>query len=121
MMVVERESNTVYLFDAQASPWAGDGDAKEGGLFPIDIAWKEERVALELDGPTHFLTGGGKRDGPTKAKSLLLKELGWTVERLAWFNWKRLETMSKEEQKSFWTAKLGRSGIGLGGGGGGVE
>ena len=31
--------------------------------------------------------------------------------RFAWFNNKKLEKMSREERKSFWTAKLARSGI----------
>ncbi|GMH80724.1 hypothetical protein TrST_g14348 [Triparma strigata] len=103
--------------EREVSPWVGVGDdGGEGKLLPIDIAWnlgQGKRVALELDGPSHFLIGGGKttRDGPTKAKSLLLSNLGWAVERFAWFNNKKLEKMSREERKSFWTAKLARSGI----------
>ncbi|GMH65945.1 hypothetical protein TL16_g04320 [Triparma laevis f. inornata] len=74
---------------SEVSPFPGD----EGGeLLKIDIAFDKERVALELDGPTHFLTtlvrrkkGEKKekpiRDGPTKAKTRLIKNLGWQVSR----------------------------------------
>ncbi|GMH72334.1 hypothetical protein TrRE_jg11238 [Triparma retinervis] len=39
-------------FEREVSPFEGD----EGGeLLKIDIAWVDKKVALELDGPSHFL------------------------------------------------------------------
>ncbi|GMH50254.1 hypothetical protein TrRE_jg12323 [Triparma retinervis] len=66
-------------FEREVSPFEGD----EGGeLLKIDIAWVDKKVALELDGPSHFLKSAktgkeGRRNGPTEAKKRLLKSLGW--------------------------------------------
>lgn len=93
-------------FVTEHSPFAGE----EGGdLLKIDVAFPSSRVALELDGPTHFVQtlqkkdnnvggGGGNKtsnneeggsrarvpDGPTRAKGRLLKSLGWKVLKLSY-------------------------------------
>jgi hypothetical protein len=56
-----------------------------GGFMAIDFACKDRKVAIEFDGPSHFLKaiGSGKlttqRNGRTQAKRRLLKLLGWSV------------------------------------------
>ena len=56
-----------------------------GGFMAIDFASKDRKVAIEFDGPSHFLNaiGSGKlttqRNGTTQAKRRLLERLGWTV------------------------------------------
>ena len=82
-VVIDLEKGGFEGFERETSPWEEGGGV---GMLKIDIAWKEEKVALELDGPSHFLTGCGTRNGSTKAKTELLSALGWKVERFAWFN-----------------------------------
>ena len=90
-------------FKREASPFAGD----EGGeLLKIDIAFEKEQVALELDGPTHFLKslevkwkGEEPRwDGPTKAKTRLMESLG-------------LDKRPEQERREFWVKELGGFGV----------
>ena len=51
----------------------------------IDFACKDRKVAIEFDGPSHFLEANDndklttQRDGPTEAKRRLLKMLEWRV------------------------------------------
>jgi len=94
-------------FETEVSPF----DNGEGGkLLKIDIAWKEEKVALELDGPTHFLSPSNKRDGPTKAKKRLLKSLGWKVLNISYMQNREFEKLREEEKKKalvVWLEKYG--------------
>ena len=56
-----------------------------GGMLAIDFACKERKIAIEFDGPYHYLkeVKSGKltstENGATKAKRRFLKQLGWTV------------------------------------------
>mmetsp|Transcript_17625 Transcript_17625/g.44792 ORF Transcript_17625/g.44792 Transcript_17625/m.44792 type:complete len:261 (+) Transcript_17625:174-956(+) len=76
-------------FEREVSPFEG---VEGGELLKIDIAWRKDKVALELDGPTHFLTalrGGSSEirlDGPSKAKTRLLESHGWSVHRLSYLD-----------------------------------
>ncbi|GMH67649.1 hypothetical protein TL16_g04735 [Triparma laevis f. inornata] len=120
-IVKELKSFGFEGFTREVFPFPGD----EGGeLLKIDIAFEKERVALELDGPTHFLTtlvrrkkGDEKekpkpiRDGPTKAKTRLMKKLGWQVSRHSYLNNRKLNTGSEEVRKNFWVKKLGKLGV----------
>ena len=98
------------------SPFAGE----EGGeLLKIDIAFEKERVALELDGPTHFLKsleekGEGeepRRDGPTKAKTRLMESLRWQVFRHSYLSNMKLKRMPEEKRREFWVKELGVFGV----------
>ena len=96
----------------------------DGEVYKIDIAFEKERLALELDGPSHFLEplmlkvrdGGGqkdkmRRDGPTQAKKRMLEGMGWRVSSLSWTNQKKLMEKSEEYRRKFWVKKLGKFGI----------
>ena len=59
-------------------------------MMAIDFASVEQRIAVEVDGPSHFLKAVGthagphplltrRRNGPTQAKQYHLQQLGWTV------------------------------------------
>ena len=54
-------------------------------MMAIDFANVQEKLAVEVDGPSHFLkqVGTGSRttlrNGPTMAKRDHLQRLGWTV------------------------------------------
>ncbi|GMH78431.1 hypothetical protein TrST_g4752 [Triparma strigata] len=96
-------------FEREVSPFEVERE-----IFKIDIAWRGEKVALEVDGPTHFLRGtDGKlrRDGPTKAKKRLLEGLGWKVVRLSSRRNEKLKKMEEEGRRKFWKKKLGKVGI----------
>ena len=102
-------------FEREVSPFS---DGEGGNLLKIDIAWGNEMVGLELDGPTHFLKPikGTEdtelpRDGPTKAKKRLLEALGWKVLRMS--HWKKIEydKLEDEEKMGIWANELGKSGV----------
>ena len=103
-------------FKREVSPFAGE----EGGeLLKIDIAFEKERVALELDGPFHFLKsleekGKGdepRRDGPTKAKTRLMESLRWQVFRHSYLSNMKLKRMPEEKRREFWVKELGVFGV----------
>ena len=112
----ELERSGFKGFRREMSPFAGS----EGGeLLKIDIAFEKERVALELDGPFHFLKflkkkGEGekpRRDGSTKAKTRLLESLGWEVTRLGYLNNRKLKKLPGKKRREFWVKKLGKLGV----------
>ena len=94
-------------FETEVTPL----DNREGGnLLKIDIAWKKEKVALELDGPSHFLSPSNERDGTTKAKKRLLKSLGWKVRNMSYLQHRKYEKRSDENKKKIlvdWLKKCG--------------
>lgn len=56
-------------FERQVSPF----DNGEGGnLLKIQFAWKDKKVALEVYGPTQFLSPSQDLDGSIKARTRLL-------------------------------------------------
>ncbi|GMI49153.1 hypothetical protein TrCOL_g7717 [Triparma columacea] len=94
-------------FETEVTPF----DNREGGnLLKIDIAWKKEKVALELDGPSHFLSPSNERNGPTKAKKRLLKSLGWKVLNMSYLQnmkYGKLSDKNKKETLVDWLKKCG--------------
>ena len=76
-----------------------------GGMLAIDIACRKQRVAIEFDGPSHFLreVGSGKvlevENGASKAKRRFLERLGWKVVNIRYFDWAKAK--SKEAKRSF--------------------
>ena len=57
------------------------------GLFSIDIAVRAESVALEVDGPSHFVCNTRAPTGRTLARNRLLAARGWRVVALPFFEW----------------------------------
>ena len=105
-------------FEREVSPWEEEGQG--GELFNIDIAWRREKVALELDGPYHYLKkldkgGSGSeidgRDGRNIAKERLLKRLGWQVISFSYLQDREREAMTAEEKEQLWGKLLGPLGI----------
>jgi len=74
-------------------------------------------VALELDGPPHFLKSPNsdaeleeenlKMDGPTMAKIRMLESLGWQVLSFSWLSRIKVDKMPECERRTFWLKKLG--------------
>ena len=54
---------------------------KEGYSIDVLVLWKGECVAVEVDGPSHYLKGGSGRSsaGATLLKHMQLHALGWHV------------------------------------------
>ncbi|KAI2493158.1 RAP domain [Fragilaria crotonensis] len=82
------------------------------GLLSIDIACPDRMVAVECDGPSHYLSiiGDGTRreKGPTKAKRRLLQHLGWNVINLNW-----AESQEHKMSKEWLVGKLSEGGVEL--------
>jgi hypothetical protein len=59
------------------------------GLLAIDMACPDRMIAIEYDGPRHYVSMPGDSEnliesGPTKSKRRLLQQLGWMVINLNW-------------------------------------
>ena len=73
-----------------------------GGFLAIDIACKDRKVAIEFDGPSHFLKATGsdslttQRNGSTKAKYRLLKLLHWKVVSLDFHDFAYAEARGRQ-------------------------
>lgn len=57
----------------------------------LDFAWPARKWAIEVDGPSHFVQGTTSFTPETALKMGILQALGWTVQRLAWWEWERTE------------------------------
>ncbi len=60
------------------------------GLFSIDLAMVDRRIAVEFDGPSHFLTDTPEPRGHTRLRYRLLSAMGWHVVSIPFFEWDRL-------------------------------
>ena len=75
-----------------------------GGMMAIDMACKERKIAVEYDGPSHYLkaVGSGVRtsteNGATKAKRRFLEQLGWNVINIDYREHDRVRRTPKEKQ-----------------------
>lgn len=60
-----------------------------GGVFYIDIAL-EGGVAIEVDGPSHFVDGTMQRNPETLFRTRVLEKLGWKVVSVPFRDWEGL-------------------------------
>ena len=60
------------------------------GLFSIDLAIVDRRIALEFDGPSHFTRNTLEPLGHTRLRDRLLSAMGWQVVSIPFFEWERL-------------------------------
>jgi hypothetical protein len=93
-----------------------------GGMLAIDVACKEEKIAIEFDGPWHFLNelGSGKvsqtENGTTRAKRQFLENLGWTVINIDYRDWIKAKSSGNEKhwlRKKLSSCMLDDGGIGV--------
>jgi hypothetical protein len=54
----------------------------------IDLALIREKIAIEVDGPSHFLVGTSRHTGRTIFKHRLLKKFGWLVVSIPFFDFR---------------------------------
>ena len=83
------------------------------GLLAIDMACPDRMIAIEYDGPCHFVSIPGDSEnlvenGPTKAKRRLLQQLGWAVINLNW-----AEAFRHQMSNEWVRAKVTEAGIDL--------
>jgi len=88
-----------------------------GGMLAIDFACLAQKVAIEFDGPAHYLkaVGSGKltstKNGATKAKHRYLEQLGWKVISIDYRDYIQAQRASNQKQ---WLQKLlNASGVSL--------
>ena len=67
------------------------------GLFSIDLAMVDRRIAIEFDGPLHFTTNTLEPLGHTRLRDRLLSAMGWHVVSIPFFDWDRLQHMSEKD------------------------
>jgi len=66
------------------------------GLFSIDLAITDRRIALEFDGPSHFTTNTLEPLGHTRLRDRLLSAMGWHVVSIPFFDWGRLHNRPEQ-------------------------
>ena len=68
----------------------------------LDMAQPDSKVAVEFDGPRHFIVDVSSRtispNGPSLLKRRLLRMLGWRVWHLPYFEWDTLESTTAKEK-----------------------
>jgi very-short-patch-repair endonuclease len=67
------------------------------GLFSIDLAILDRRIALEFDGPSHFTTNTLEPLGHTRLRDRLLSAMGWCVVSIPFFEWARLHQTEQRD------------------------
>ena len=80
--------------------------------YSIDIALPASRVAVEVDGPSHFVSGcRGEHapNGATLLKRRLLKAAGWYVVSVPYYEWGRLA--HSDAQLEYLERKLSAAGV----------
>jgi hypothetical protein len=60
------------------------------GLFSIDLAIVDRRIAIEFDGPSHFTRNTLEPLGPSRLRYRLLSAMGWHVVSIPFFDWDEL-------------------------------
>jgi ABC-type uncharacterized transport system auxiliary subunit len=96
-----------FHHDNEVSPLGSDNASN---FWSIDCACRDRKIAIEFDGPFHFLRLAGSRDhgkienGPTKAKRRFLKSLGWKVINISHFEWQ--ETRTREGRQNLLEKRL---------------
>ncbi|BBN03490.1 hypothetical protein MPTK1_2g23920 [Marchantia polymorpha subsp. ruderalis] len=75
------------LLTSTGRQWVGEYSAASHSL---DAALVEERIALEIDGPTHFARNTGRALGHTVLKRRQLSAAGWIVLSIPYQEWDEL-------------------------------
>ena len=69
--------------------------------YSLDLALASERVAVEVDGPSHFLgpDGRGPPNGQTLLKRRLLRAAGWRLVSVPFYEWDDLSVRGAGESE----------------------
>lgn len=89
--------------------WAHEAEFRTEDGLSLDMACQTTRVAVEFDGPTHYLLGGdGGRmrcNGATAFKRRLLAKMGWTVIDIPYYEWNEVRDQ-KDAREGYLRQKL---------------
>ena len=78
------------------------------GLFSIDLAVVDRRIAIEFDGPSHFTVNTLEPLGHTRLRDRLLSAMGWHVVSIPFFEWGKLQR--PEQMDSYVEHRVHREG-----------
>ena len=85
-------------------------ETEEG--FSLDLAQPDAKLAVEVDGPSHYLTDLSSGEiiinGPTRFKARQLRSFGWTVAHISYLDW---DHKFESEKRQLVAAKLGELGF----------
>jgi len=81
--------------------WIHDFDQVTAEGFSLGMAQPLTKLAFEFDGPGHYLRGYEKQprrvlDGASKFKGRMLRQLGWRVTHVPYFEWAPLKTQAEQ-------------------------
>uniref|UniRef100_A0A6U2QF35 RAP domain-containing protein n=1 Tax=Leptocylindrus danicus TaxID=163516 RepID=A0A6U2QF35_9STRA len=81
----------------------GSGNSKVAGRRKTLLLNDEERskIALEFDGPSHFVRGGRRPLGDTMLKYRLLKHQGWDVVRVPYYEFDKIPFWASMERQRY--------------------
>ena len=91
--------------------WAHEFEHRTAEGLSLDMAQPGNKVCVEFDGPSHFLTTAQSPqqslvpDGSTQFSTRLLRALGWTVVRVPFWEWDPL-WHNEPAQDAYLRAKL---------------
>ena len=79
--------------------------------YSIDIALRSSCIAIEVDGPSHFLHTRGEHrpNGPTLLKRRLLEAVGWRLISVPFYEWDALNSL--EAQRDYLQGALCDAGL----------
>ena len=70
--------------------------------YSLDLALPSSRIAIEVDGPSHFLLPDGRGvrrpNGPTLLKRRLLAAAGWRVISIPFYEW---DGLTADERQTY--------------------
>ena len=71
------------------------------GIYSVDIALPDYKVAIEVDGPSHFTRTRPKRSlGPTLMKQRHLEGAGWVVVSVCSDDWSAQESWQQKMSRA---------------------
>jgi very-short-patch-repair endonuclease len=92
--------------------WSHSFEHETAEGFSLDLAQPESKLAIEVDGPSHYLrdvsSGENVVNGATRLKTRQLRSFGWTVAHISFLDW---DHKSESERRQLVAAKLGELGL----------
>ena len=65
-------------------------------------------MGVEVDGPWHYLVGSQQPTGSTLMKRRHLRQLGWELVSVPYWEWDAIEKAGVDAQRGYWAKKLGQ-------------
>jgi very-short-patch-repair endonuclease len=99
-----QQSVFVALQRLPAGTWQQPPESEQltaDGAFSIDIAATTAggaKVAIEVDGPTHFIQPGRTPDGTTQFRDRALAARGYVVVSIPYWEWDALRDATRQQQ-----------------------